>query len=276
MITSIFNRKSYRTELIFIFSFFILFMCIFLIFLSTPILKKRKKEKEGFEWSSESKKEFLYNTDYYKKNTVYDVDTIERNQASQEEVDYFNKNGLWTWSQETKDVFTKAILKNPYIKILPDAEIKQARRIYNESAILEILSHQTKEGHFLMHGVLVYDPNHKNDREELPDGFGEFAYNSGLKPDLSKDIIRCNIDNYALEKIKYTGKEGIFGSQLSEVSPVDYNTLENVVPGFQFINGPCNPCVALKEKPDYSCPFRLKLKKNEQDISDVWKILWGI
>jgi len=270
MITTIFNRKFYRTELIFIFGFLII-----LIFLIFSLYTNFKKGKEGFEWSSESKKEFLYNTDYYKKNTVYDVDTIEKNQATQEEVDYYNKNKMWPWSQETKDNFTQAFLKNPYIKILPDAEIKEARRVYTETAILEILSHQTKEGHFLIHGVQVFDPNHKNDREELPNGFGDFAYNSGLKPDLSKDIIGCNMDGYTLERIKYTGRENIFGSQTSEVTPVDYNNLESAVPGFQFINGPCNPCVALKEKPDYSCPFRLKLK-NDQDISDVWKILWGI
>ena len=74
MITTIFNRKSYRTELIFIFGFLII-----LIFLIFSLYTNFKKGKEGFEWSSESKKEFLYNTDYYKKNTVYDVDTIEKN-----------------------------------------------------------------------------------------------------------------------------------------------------------------------------------------------------
>jgi hypothetical protein len=271
--TFIFNLKNYRTEVIFMLGFVI--MCIFGVFSLYTNLKKRK---EGFEWSSESKKDFLYNTEYLKHNFIFDADTIERNQASEEEVEYFNKNGMWPWSQETKDIFTQAILKNPYIKILPDAEIKEARRVYNESTILQILSHQTKEGHFLIHGVKVLNPNYKNYKEELPDGFGDFAYNSGLKQDLRKDTILCNMDSYTLERTHYTGKEGIFVSQTSEITPVDYNTLESAVPGFQFINCPCNPCVALKEKPDYSCPFRLKLKNddNPDNVSDVWKVLWGI
>lgn len=250
-------------------------MCIFGIFSLYTNLKKRK---EGFKWSPESKKKFLYNVDYLKQNTVFDANKIEKNQASQEEVDYFNKNGLWPWSQKTKDIFAQTFLKNPYVKILPDAEIKEARSIYNESAILEILSHQTKEGHFLIHGVQVFNPSNKNDSEELPNGFGDFAYNSGLKEDLSKDIIRCNMDSYTMERIKYTGREEMYGSQTTEVTPVDYNSLESAVPGFQFINGPCNPCGALKENNDYSCPFRLKLKNDDtsDNVSDVWKILWGV
>ena len=45
-----------------------------------------------------------------------------------------------------------------------------------------------------------------------------------------------------------------------EVTDVDYNNLENVIPGFSFVNGPCNPCGALNEKADYSCKFRLNVK----------------
>jgi hypothetical protein len=54
---------------------------------------------------------------------------------------------------------------------------------------------------------------------------------------------------------------------------VDNNDLENVIPGFSFTNGPCNPCGALKQTADYSCPFQLNVK-NTPNVSAVWKYLW--
>jgi len=47
------------------------------------------------------------------------------------------------------------------------------------------------------------------------------------------------------------------------------------MPGFSFVNGPCNPCSPLNDNPDYSCPFKLNVKGNDA-ISDVWKELWSI
>jgi hypothetical protein len=148
-------------------------------------------------------------------------------------------------------------------------------RIYNEAAILRLLSYQSKEGQMLLNGVLVNDPS-GNNLEELPSGFGDFAYKSGLKEDKSKDIIRCNMDNGLLERIHFTGKEGIYGLQTKIISEEDYNDLENNIPGFKFVNSPCNPCDAVTEKPGYSCPFQLEVKGESKNISDVWKNLWGL
>lgn len=228
---------------------------------------------EGFEWSPESEKRFIFIQDTINRKKVFDVDTIQKNQASQEDVDYFNRNGIWFWSQETKDLYIKAILSNPYVKIAPDAALLETQKIYNEAAIRMVLSHQTNEGHFLIQGVNV--PGENVDKE-LPSGFGEFAYNSGLTEDHSNDIIRCNSDGKGMERIQYTGRDGIFGSRTSIITPVDYNDLESTVPGFTFVNGPCNPCVALNEKPDYSCPFKLKLQDYHPGMSDIWRLLWGI
>jgi len=79
-----------------------------------------------------------------------------------------------------------------------------------------------------------------------------------------------------LERITYTGKGGIFGEQKSKITPVDYKNLEKIIPGFTFLNGPCNPCGALNENPDYSCPFRLKVENKPPFISGVWQYLWGV
>jgi hypothetical protein len=85
-----------------------------------------------------------------------------------------------------------------------------------------------------------------------------------------------NPNDATLERTTYTGKGGIYGEQTSTVSPVDYNDLENIIPGFKFVNGPCNPCGAVNENPDYSCPFKLSVQNNPAFISNVWQYLWSV
>jgi hypothetical protein len=231
--------------------------------------------KEGFEWTEKSTNDFVLIQSTTNSNLVFDTNMIQKNQASQEEVDYFNKNGIWPWSDSTKELYVKAITSNPLVRISPEVGVQQAQKIYNETAILMILSYQTKEGLFLINGVQV--PNYGgNPEEELPNGFGDFPYKSGLKTDLRDDVIRCNMDTNSLERIHYFGKDGIYGIQNYSVEPVDYNNLENIIPGFSFTKSPCNPCVAMKMKPDYTCPFKLKVKDKPSLISSVWQKLWGM
>lgn len=236
--------------------------------------------KEGFTWNEKSTRDFLEIQNTINHQKIFDVNMIQENQASQEELDYFNKNGMWPWSQNTIKLYEAAVKSSPFIRTLPEDSVNYARTIYNEAAILRIISYQTKEGHFLLDGVLVKNPS-GNKYEDLPNGFGEFALSkeSGLLENRSDDIIKCNMDdpnNSTLERITYTGKGGIFGEQKSKTTPVDYNELEKIIPGFTFLNGPCNPCGALNENPDYSCPFRLKVKNKPPFVSGVWQHLWGI
>jgi len=236
------------------------------------------KNKEGFTWSEESEKNFLLIQNSINPKIIFDTNTIKNNQASQEEVDYFNKNGVWPWSQKTKDLYVEALNRNPYIRTLSENELNYVMSIYNGSAILRLLSYQTKEGQFLLNGVLILDPS-GNKMEELPSGFGNFVYNSELMQDRRDDIIKCNMtdsNNATLERIKYTGKGGIFGEQQKSITQVDYNDLEKVIPGFTFLNGPCNPCGALNVNPDYSCPFKLTVKNKPPFISSVWQYIWNI
>jgi len=245
----------------------ILLACIFIIVYRFSLLR------EGFTWTSQSKNTFLMKQSTMNPNIIFDVDLMQKTQATQEEVDYFNQHGLWPWSDETKELFVQAMMANPFVKISPDGALLDAQNIYNEAAILRVLSYQTKEGQALLNGIEIPNSN-GNPEEELPNGFGDFPYKAGLKKDLRKDIIRCNNGN--LEKIHYTGREGIYESQTSITTPVNYNELESIIPGFTFVKGPCNPCGALQEKPDYQCPFQLKLKGNDTGISSIWKTLWKI
>jgi hypothetical protein len=232
------------------------------------------RRKEGFAWNKNSEQDFLLIQSTINRGTVFDTKMIQESQASQEEVDYFNKNGMWPWSQTVITMYEDAIKNNPYIRTYSKDSVNEARKIYNQAAILRIMSMQTKEGQFLINGVLVQDAS-GNSLETLPSGFGNFGYKSGLIGNLQDDIIKCKSDNSGLERITYTGK-GLLSQQTKKVTDVDYNDSENLIPGFTFINSPCNPCGALKQTADYSCPFTLKVKNKPPFISEVWQYLWQI
>ena len=242
------------------------------------IIYRFAHNKEGFTWSKKSTQDFLSMQQTINRQNIFDVNLIQNTQASQEELDYFLKNGHWPWSQKVKELYMEAVKSNPYIRTLPKDALTHTMTIYNEAAILKILSYQTKEGQFLLNGVLIQDPS-GNKLEDLPSGFGNFPYESGLLGNRSDDIIKCNMskeNGATLERITYTGKGGIYNEQTSKVTPVDYNDLENIIPGFKYLNGTCNPCGAINEKADYSCPFRLQVKNKSPFISDVWQYLWNI
>jgi hypothetical protein len=240
--------------------------------------------------SKESVKKFLKIQDTINRNTNFDVSKLQQ-QVTQQELDSFLENGLWPWSKETTDLYLSAMKKNVFIRNHPIEQIKRIRQKYNEAAILEILSMQTKEGIFLTNGVFIRNNNNNNNNnltnpeETLPSGFGSFGYKSGLITPMN-DMIKCNIDilgnNSYLEKTHYTGKGGIFGEQTSITTPVDYNNLEKEIPGFKFLNEPCNPCKVFDSPTNYTCPFELNLKETNQSIlppartsSSVWKSLWN-
>jgi len=236
------------------------------------------RRKEGFAWDPQSTKDFIKIQSTINPQKIFDVNMIQKNQASQEELAYFNENGMWPWSQKTKELYMAALNANTFIRTLPADGLNYAMTIYSEAAILRLLSYQTKEGQFLINGVLVQDPS-GNAMEDLPNGFGDFPYKAGLLGNKSDDVIKCNMsdpNNATLERTAYTGKGGIYGEQTSKVTTVDYNNLESIIPGFTFVNGPCNPCVAINETPDYSCPFKLTVKNKPPFISSIWQYLWDI
>ena len=216
--------------------------------------------KEGF--TQQSVNEFLRIQNTIHRHKIFDIEVM-KTQASQEELDYFNAHGKWPWSNSTIQKYKNALSKNPYVRVDPTDAVNYARTIYNEQAILRILYNQSDEGQFLIHGVRVKDAN-GNSYEELPDGVGSFVYESGLQPDLTHDVIRCSMkdeNNPTMERIRYTGRDSIFGAQTEQRIPVDYHALESIIPTFKFTNQPCNPCGALASTPDYSCKFSLHLKK---------------
>jgi len=257
----------------------IILVLIFLILKRYSYMSSTSKIslKEGFNWTDKSTSDFLKIQTTINRNIVFDTQMIQESQASQEEVDYFNSNGRWPWSQEVIELYEEAVSKNPYIRNLPQDETNRVRTIYNQAAILRILGMQNEEGQFLINGILIKnrDSNGINNPEKLDSGVGDFGYNSGLIGHLEDDIIKCKSDNSGLERIIYTGKGQIFGEQTKKITDIDSSELENIIPGFKFLSEKkCNPCVALNQTADYSCPFTLDLNGKSQNqhpkVSNLW------
>ena len=251
----------------------ILLIILFLLYLLT----KRPSIKESF-LTDNSVQQFLQIQNTINPHTNFDTDKLQQ-QVTQTELDYYLKNGIWPWSQKVIKLYKEASAKNKLIRTSPQDSLNDARKIYNQNAILQILSYQTKEGQFLINGLTIHN-NNPNPLEDLPSGFGTFGYQSGLIGHLNNDEIKCNIDpfnkNSHLEKIHYTGKGGIFGEQSKQITSLNYNDLESEIPGFQFIDGPCNPCSVFDNPSDYSCRYKLNNIPNQSNKpSSVWKYLWA-
>lgn len=245
--------------------------------------------KEGFTWSQQSSQDFLKIQNTLNPHVVFDTNKIQQ-QASQEEVDYFLQNQLWPWSQEVENLYKESVMNNPYVQINPEDAVNQARQIYNQQIILEIISWQKKEGQFLLNGIIVNDASGADPSGNVNysrNGAGSYAFSSGLissenNPNIK--VIKCKSDgsgNYALSQGQYDP------TQYKQVySEVESSDLENIIPGFKFVSQPCNPCVALNSPPNYTCPFTLDLSNNNSqgqpnnlfsnNISKVWQYLWGI
>jgi hypothetical protein len=223
-------------------------LMLFLILIILYRFSTLVKTTESF--TDQSLQDFLLIQNTINKQKIFDTNILQT-QATQEELDYFNSHGIWPWSNSTIDLYISLTNKNPYIRTYSKDAIGYARTIYNEKAILELLSNQTNEGLFKINGVQV-EGDKPNLKEQLPDGFGSFPYTSGLMEDRRKDVIKCNLDTQQLERTSFQGRGGIFGEQLTEVSSVNYNDLEKIIPGFSFLSEPCNPCLS-----DSKCKFKL-------------------
>ena len=239
-------------------------------------------KKEGFGWTPDSTKKFIEYQYTTNPHIIFDTAEIQK-QSSQEELDYFLKNGMWPWSPEVKKLYEASVITNPYIRTGAKDSTNTARTVYNQASILKILSWETKEGQFLLKGLSIHDGS-VNPKEDLPSGWGDYGYKSGLISPM-KNIIQCGTDQSGkniLQKIEFTGKDPLSGVQTKKITPVDYKNLKNIIPGFSFINAPCNPCIALNNPPDYSCQFKLNISGNDTpdiaatNVSSIWKYLWNV
>ena len=148
--------------------------------------------------------------------------------------------------------------------------MNDAQTIYNEKAIQEILKTQTDEGQMLLRGIQI------NSSEPDLSGRGEFGYNSGLityETNPKSKVIVCDSKTNKLKQTRFLGYGGILTEHVKEEIPFDYKDLENTVPGFKFINEPCDPCMNIDPNSKNSCNFSMNLKNNNSSSQE--KSLWN-
>jgi hypothetical protein len=232
---------------------------IFVILYQAYSLSSGSLKVEGFEaWSPQLKADFVKFENTYNPNFQFDLNIIQK-QASPEEVEYLIKNNKWPWSDSVKSMYKDAIMRNSVISMDPGVALDVAQTIYNEKAVKEMLSWNSKEGAFLLSGVTI-------------------GHTEGL-PDNVNNIVRCGTGDSSgvpvMEKIVNVGYDGINGSMIQNISVVPDADIPGLVPGFKFLKGACNPCLALNDPPDYSCPFSLNVGDGG-GVSTIWQNLWGL
>ena len=248
--------------------------CFLLILLAISIIlfNSFTKPKTGFQnynssttfnnWSPDLIKRFnIYQTTISKNITHFDLEILQK-QATPLEVEQLLETGYWPWPEELQNEYLNKVLYNKIIKIEPKYALDYAMKTYNRNAARELLAWNSKEGQFLLYGGIS--------------GTSEKSEKSGTsEKSLEKNTIKCSTDsngNSVMEKTVFNGMNLWNGYNTYVVKPED---IPKEMPGFTFVNNPCDPCVALNSPGDFSCPFKLNIK-GDDSISNPWKSLWGI
>ena len=240
------------------------FLLLILLVVSIIIFNSYSKKIDGFQnsnikWSPDLIQRFIkYQQTVNENNTQFDLDILQK-QATPEEAEEMLRTGYWPWPDDLKKQYIDNVWASPIIKIEPQYALDYAMKIYNEDTVREMLAWNTKEGHFLLYG-------------------GDIGVTDGL-PKNVRNTIKCSTDindNSVMQKKVYTNMNDWNGYTGETVTTVEPANIPKEMPGFNFVNGPCNPCVALNSPGDFSCPFKLNVKEKGNDISDVWKTLWDV
>lgn len=236
---------------------------LFIILLALSIIIFNSYTKvEGFQtntkWPCDLIRRFvIYQNTVNLNNHQFNLEILQQ-QATPEEAEHLLKTGFWPWPDDLKYAYMDKIWSNTIIKIQPEYALDNAMKIYNKRAAQELLGWNTKEGHFLLYGADL-----------------------GVTPGMPKNVhntLKCTNDtnnNSIMTKTIYTKMNFWNGYMDYKTENVKNEDIPNEMTGFTFEKGPCNPCVALNNPGDFSCPFRLNVKGNNS-ISDVWKGLWNL
>jgi len=232
---------------------------IILLVITIAIYNNYTKKIEGYQnntnkWPTDLIKRFnIYQTTMNNNINQYDLDLLQK-QATPDEAEELIKTGYWPWPEDLKQEYVSKIWKSTLIKIDPYYALNYAMTVYNQTAARELLAWNTKEGQFLLYGG-----------------------NIGITEDMPKDVnntIKCNAKG-EMEKTEYTGMNSWNGYMDKKVTILKPEDIPNEMPGFTFVNSPCNPCAVFNEKRDFSCPFRLNVE-GDDNISIPWQQLWKL
>ncbi len=208
--------------------------------------------KEGYvssTWSEKLIQQFLTYQYYHNPNYIFDINIIQK-QASSKEVEDYLKNGKWNWSPQVENIYKKYIYNAPFVSFDEKSSIENAKKIYNEKAITDLMSWNSKEGYFILNGAVL-----------------------GQSKNLPKNInnqIKCNTKGQMM-KIINKDVDIYPGYMIQEKTILPFEDIPKTLTGFQFIDGPCNPCIQDKKK----CKFTLNIGDGGE-VSSIWKYIWGI
>ena len=209
-------------------------------------------------WPKKVIDDFVAFQKVHNPNLRFDLDIIQR-QATASEAETLLKTGKWPWSPDVINLYKNAIAQNNIINAEPGSSLLTVQSVYNQTAIVGLLSWGTKEGSFLLNGALI-------------------KHTDGM-PDNINNLVRCGKDKetgkISMQKVVYTGYNGVNGSIVSKITPISNADIPKEVTGFKFLKSECNPCSALDDPANYSCPFSLDVG-NGTEVSEVWKQLWGL
>lgn len=215
-------------------------------------------QKGGQRWSKDLIDRFLvFQKTVNDNNYQFDIEILQQ-QANPQEAEYLLKNGKWPWTNQTKYLYMEEVWKNPIIKINPGASLEEAMKIYNENAMKQLLAWNTKEGEFILYG-------------------GDLGVTHGMPKDI-RNTIKCALNksgSFEMEKTTYNGYNTWNGYKNVDKKIISDEDIPKEMPGFNFLNGPCNPCSPLNSPADYSCPFTLNIE-GDKNVSPIWKQMWGL
>lgn len=221
-------------------------------------------------WSQETIDDFKRVQARENPDVLFDMDIVQQ-QTTEEDAKRMIRDGKWYWSPRTIEIYDNAIVKNNMTKKSPFKGRLSDQTIYNENAILRMLALNAPEGHFLLYGRRVNNPEYN----DTYTGRGSYGVRSGLvQPDISRDTIQCN--NNRLQKKHFVGYDGVHGQPVFDTSDIDPGALPHLYKDFSFLGAPCNPCGGL-EFPyvgkKQMCPFSIRRDKK---VSPAWEKIWGL
>jgi len=212
--------------------------------------------KEGYvpsSWSEELIDRFLAYQYYHNPNYIFDINIIQK-QVSPKEAEEYLKNGKWVWSPEVENIYKKYIYNAPFVSFDSFTAMENAKKIYNEKAITELMAWNSKEGQFILNGAVI-----------------------GHSHNLPKNVnnqIKCNTKG---EMMKIINKDvDIYpGYMIQEKTVLPSEDIPKTLTGFQFIDEPCNPCFQSIQDNHNNCKFTIDIGDGGQ-ISSIWKYIWGM
>jgi hypothetical protein len=224
-----------------LFLIFILLIIIFIYYyfefdkIKTYVLELFTGKNNIHPWSEDLRKRFLEYQNTMSRNDYNYNLEILQQQVTPEEVEEYLKTGYWNWDETLKKLYLDKVQSSTLVNLVPEESLNYAMKMYTPEAVKQLLAWNYKEGEFLLYGA----------------------------KDRNKNIIKCSSD---IESSLITNN----GKKI-----INNEDIPNIIPGFSFIDEPCNPCKNLNLSTNNKCAFKLNIK-GDDTTSEIWKRIWKL